>query len=180
MSTTNDILKEIISQSILLRIGQRSVLIIKQRTAKGDFLPGSHADAGKYSTTPFAMPIGAVQKKSVMHAMLKGKYNNDTLLYTSRSGRLWVAIKKGYKWLREQSQKQTANVDLRWSGKLMRSLKVTKVDVAKGEIEIDHSDERSRKIAEYHNVTGAGKSRKIRKYLGITDKELIQAAEELF
>ena len=62
----------------------------------------------------------------------------------------------------------------------MRSLKVTKVDVAKGEIEIDHSDERSRKIAEYHNVTGAGKSRKIRKYLGITDKELIQAAEELF
>lgn len=180
MATTEDILKEIVSSAILLQIGQRTVMVIKQRTSKGEFLPGSSSDAKDYSTKPFSMPIGAVQRKSVLNNMLKGKYEDDTQLFTSRSGRLWVAIKKGYKWMREQSNKQSENVDLRWSGRLMRSLKVIKVDTTKGEIEIDHSDSRNQKLAEYFNISGTGKSKKLRKYLGVTDEELLKAAEGLF
>lgn len=173
MATSEEILREVIGKALLLRIGKRAIAIINVRTSKGKFLPGSSPGAEKYSTKPFAMPIGAVSKKSVMFKMLKGKYDDDTQLFQSaKSKKLWVAIKKGYKWYREQSGRGSSIVDLVWSRKLRRSLTVLKTDIKTGLIEIGHSDKRSDQIAQYHNELGAGKSKKIRKYLGLTEDEL--------
>ncbi len=178
MSTTEEIIKEIIGKSLLLKIGQRSVVIIKKRVADGIFLEGSTPGAEKYSTKPFAMPIGAIKKKKLMMDILKGKHTDDTQLITSKkTGHLWVIIKKGYRWLREQSGKNFNKVDFTWTREFMRSLQVLKVN--KTEVEIGHRGERNKQLAKWHNVMGAGKSKKIRKYLALTDKELQQIAEKL-
>ena len=180
MATTDEIIKEVLSRALLLKIGAHSVVIIKKRVADGIFLPGSSADAENYSTKPFAMPIGAVQKKSVLLGILKGKYPDDAQLFRSKkSGKLWVVIKRGYKWLREQSAKKSDRVDLRWTGELMRSLRVLKVNDKEMEIEIGHEGARNDKLASFHDKLGAGKGRKIRKYLSFTEEELQSLANEL-
>ncbi len=176
----NAMIREIVNRSLLAKIGSRTVLIIKRRTAKGVFLKGSSAGGEKYSTKPFVMPIGAVKKKDVMMKMLKGGYGKeDVMIFKTKGGGTWALLKKGYKWLREQSGRQSERVDLRWSGTLMRSLRVIDVSPEKGEVVIGHGEARSRKIAEYHNVSGAGKGKTIRKYLGATEKEMIEILKGL-
>lgn len=129
MATSEEIIKEIIGKALLVKVGQRSVFIIKKRVADGIFLKGSSPGADKYSTKPFAMPIGAVKKKKVLLDILKGKHLDDTQIFTSKkSGKLWVVIKKGYKWLREQSGKNAGRVDLTWTREMMRSLQVLKIN----------------------------------------------------
>lgn len=178
MATREEIIQEIISHAILLRIGKRIILIIKQRTAKGIFLDGSSPNAGQYSTKPFAMPIGAIKKKALLNRIIKGKHDeeDETQLFTSKSGKMWVAIGKGYKWLREQSNKQSSNVDLRWTGQLMRSMTVN-VNADKGIIAIFHTGKRNKQLAEWFNVKGIGKSKKLKKYLAISEEELQNLAE---
>ncbi len=171
MATPEQIIKEILSNAILLRIGKQSIVIIKQRTAKGIFLEGSTPGSDQYSDKPFAMPAGALKKKDLFMKIKNGEVGDDAQFFTTKAGKLWVAIKHGYKWVREQSRKQSSNVDLRWTGGLMRSLAVN-VNVDKGIIAIYHRDKRTQQLAEWHNIKGAGKGKVIRKYLGLSEEEL--------
>src|SRR5574338_294312 len=170
--TKNEIFREIIQRSLMLKIGQHSVVIIKKRVADGIFLEGSSDGASQYSTKPFAMPTGAIKPRSLMLEIIKGKKGNDTQLFKSKSGRLWVVITKGYQWLRDQAGKPSTKVDMRWTSELMRSLTVLKVDAGNGIIEIGHKGKRNEDLAYWHNVAGAGRARKIRKWLMLTDDEL--------
>lgn len=170
--TKNEIFKEIIQRSLMLKIGQHSVVIIKKRVADGIFLQGSSDSASQYSTKPFAMPTGAVKPRSLMLDIIKGKRGNDTQLFKSKGGKLWVVITKGYKWLREQAGKQSSKVDMRWTSELMRSLNVLSVNPQTGEVVIGHKGKRNEDLAYWHNVAGAGRSKKIRKWLMLTDDEL--------
>ena len=179
MSTSEDIIREIVSQGLLLRIGQHAILIIKKRIADGIFEDGSTA-GNKYSTTPFSMPVGAIQKKSVMMKILKDQEEDDTELFKSKSGKLWVIIKHGYEWLRKESGKPFTQVDFRWTGELMRSMTVVRSDISSGEIEIGHTGTRNENIARWWNKEGAGRSRKLRKWLYITDDELKSMSEAEF
>ena len=176
MSAQEDIVKEIIGNAILMRIGQRSIVIIKQRTAKGIFLNGSTPGSDKYSEKPFSMPAGAVKKKDLFMKIKNGEFGDDAQLFRTKAGKLWVAIKKGYKWIREQSNRPTSNVDLWWTGSLMRSLKVQSVDVVNGTINIGHNDERTKQLAYWHNVSGTGKGKVVRKYLALSEEELEKLA----
>lgn len=176
MATQEEILHEILTRALLLRVGAHAVAIIKNRVNEGIFENGSDENASKYSTNPFKMPIGAIKKKSVMMQILKGKTVPDTYLFrSSKSGKLWVVIKNGYKWLREISQKKSESVDMRWTGEMMRSLKVTATNPAAGEITIAHDGERNAQLAQWHHQ-GAGKSKKVRKWLYLTEKELGEIA----
>lgn len=170
--TKNEIFREIIQRSLMLKIGQHSVVIIKKRVADGIFVEGSSDGASQYSTKPFAMPTGAVKPRSLMLDIIKGKKGNDTQLFKSKSGKLWVVIKKGYKWLREQAGKPTGKVDMRWTSEMMRSLNVLSVNAETGEIVIGHKGKRNEDIAYWHNVSGAGRSKRIRKWLLLTNTEL--------
>lgn len=170
--TKNQIFAEIIQRSLMLRIGQHAVVIIKKRVADGIFLEGSSDGASQYSIKPFAMPTGAIKPRSLMLSIIKGKQGDDTQLFKSNSGKLWVVITRGYKWLREQAGKPSGRVDMRWTSELMRSLSVLKIDAGSGTIEIGHRGARNDKIAYWHNVTGAGKAKRIRKWLMLTEDEL--------
>lgn len=170
--TKDDIFREIIQRSLMLKIGQHSVVIIKKRVADGIFLEGSSDAASQYSTKPFAMPTGAVRPRSLMLDIIKGKKGNDTNLFKSKSGKLWVVITKGYKWLREQAGKPSGKVDMRWTSELMRSLMVLNTDVDSGTITIGHKGKRNEDLAYWHNVAGAGRAKKIRKWLMLSNTEL--------
>ena len=179
MSTSKEIIKQIINKAIMMRVGERVIYIIKKRVADGQFLDGSSEGASEYSTKPFVMPIGAVKPKSVMMRMLKGKHDDDTQLFQTKKGKMWVLIKKGYKWYKEQSGRQTSTVDLTWSRELMRSLTVLSTNVEEGEIEIGHKGKRNEDLALWHNVTGAGRGKKKRIYLALSESELNRIADTL-
>lgn len=176
--TKNEIFREIIQRSLMLKIGQHSVVIIKMRVADGIFLEGSSDGSASYSTKPFAMPTGAIKPRSLMLRILKDdqkggdKFAGDVDLFTNKSGKLWAVITKGYKWLREQAGKPTGKVDMRWTSELMRSLNVLSVNAETGEIVIGHKGKRNEDIAYWHNVAGAGRSKRIRKWLMLTNSEL--------
>lgn len=176
--SNEDLVKEIIGRSLLLRVGAHVTAIIKARVQAGVFEDGSSTDAGQYSSKPFVMPIGAVKKKSVLMGILKNQYNEKTQLFRTKKGSLWVLVKDGYQWLREVSGKPSAKVDMRYTSEMMRSLKVLSVDPEKGEIIIGHDRKRNQQLAEWHHQ-GAGKSKKVRKWLYVTDKELQSIADGL-
>lgn len=167
MSTEHQILQEILKETVLRQIGVRAVSIIKNRR------PLVVEGEQKYSTTPFAMPVGAVKTKDVRMKIINGTYDDsDVQLFKSRTDRLWAVIKHGYAWLRKENNRNGGDIDMTWSGALMKSLTVTEVDASKGEVTIDHKDERSRQIALWQNVMGVGKKKTIHKYLVLTDDEL--------
>lgn len=170
--TKNDIFREIIQRSLMLKIGQHSIVIIKKRVADGIFLEGSSDGASQYSTKPFAMPTGAIKPRSLMLSILKGKKADDVQLFQTKTGKLWALIKNGYRWLREQAGKPSAKVDMRWTSEMMRSLMVLSADVETGEIVIGHKGKQNEDLAYWHNVAGAGRSKKIRKWLALTEDEL--------
>jgi hypothetical protein len=173
MGTNEDILREIIGHSLLLRVGAHAIAIIKQRVADGIFENGSTSGTDKYSTKPFAMPIGAIQKKDVLLKILKDKYDpeTETQIFTTKAGKKWVVIKKGYEWLRAQSGKPSTKVDMRWTGEMMRSLKVLDANPVTGELTIGHDGARNDQLAQWHHQ-GAGRSKVIRRWLYLTDDEL--------
>lgn len=176
MATQGEILKEIVGRALLLRVGNHAVAIIKTRVAQGIFGDGSDENASKYSDKPFAMPVGAIKKKSVLMEILKGKVPDESQLFKTKAGKLWVVIKHGYEWLRKESGKPSDKVDMRWSSEMMRSLTVLDANPATGEITIGHKGALNEQLSQWHHQ-GAGKSKKVRKWLYLTEKELGTIAE---
>lgn len=175
MNESNEIVREILTRALLLRVGAHAVAIVKNRVNEGIFENGSDDNASKYSTKPFSMPVGAVKPKKLMRDLLEGKDPDYTEVFKSKSGKLWVLLLNGYEWYREQNKKQTTHVDMRWTGEMMRSLKVISVNPEAGGIIIEHDGARNKQLSEWHHQ-GAGKSKKIRKWLYLTEKELGEIA----
>ena len=159
----------LINRQTLAELGQTSLFIIKKRTQQGRFLPGSSSGASSYSTKPFAMPAGALA--TGVFEQLDDTGEGST--FFTRSGSLWAVITGGYKRYRKMAGRQSSKVDLKFrSGPgMMNSLKVTKIDTRRKNVEIGFTDKESEQIAIYHQIQGAGKSKVIRKFVGHTKKE---------
>lgn len=160
--------------------------MIKRRTDKGDFLEGSSKGAGEYSEKPFVMPLGAMTKgnlKRIVNASENSRskffkdprFKNQFKLFTTRAGSLWVFVQGGYKKIREIAGKSTDAATLRWSGRYMRGLSLLSSRAALAEI--GWRDDENKKLASYHEVSGAGKARKLRKQLGLTEHELSELGD---
>lgn len=171
MNTNEEMLREIVGRALLLRVGTHVVAIVKQRVAESIFEDGSDANASKYSTKPFSMPIGAVKPNALKLALLKGKDPDFTEVFRTKAGKLWVLMTEGYKWYREQNKKPSEKVDMRWTSEMMRSLTVLDANPETGEITIGHKGARNEQLATWHHQ-GAGRSKKVRKWLYLTEKEL--------
>lgn len=57
------------------------------------------------------------------------------------------------------------------TGAMVASISVIKTDTANREIEIGFSDENAAKVAFYHNIGGAGQSRVLRRFMGLSDSQ---------
>jgi hypothetical protein len=73
-------------------------------------------------------------------------------------------------WKERKYPQFKGKVNLTRTGRMLRGLNDVAVD--KNEINIRFADQESAEIAYYHNVMGAGKAKVIRRFLGLTEKEL--------
>jgi hypothetical protein len=167
-------LQQILDNAVLLQIGQKVIAIIRARTLRGDFLPGSTSKG--YSTRDASMPWGALEERigkgnaSKVFRDIKsaGKDGNgDRIFLTSK--RMWVTLKGGYKRMREITGRETDRVTLNWTGHMMRSL-ATKADPSTSSVTIYFTDAEAERIASYH-YQGAGRNKIKRLFMGLADKE---------
>lgn len=153
----------------MLRAGKKAVFIIRRRTNKGWFLPGSSRNANQYSEKPFALPVGAANQMTQRKIMDSDNYHK----FTSKSGNLWLVAKKGYKDIRTLAGKQTDHVTMQWSGRYMRDFGIYRTVIGAGSshLEIGWKNPENQRLATFHEVMGAGKSKRLHKILGLLKKE---------
>ena len=114
------------------------------------------------------MPYGAVKTNSLKNELRR---NIDTgVVFTKGTNQLWILIKGGYKKYRELAGKDTSKVSLIWSGRMMRNLGI--LNAGENEATLGEKDADTKLLASYHNTMGAGKSKRLHKFLGFTDKEI--------
>ena len=170
--------KDIIDEVFMKQVGLHVLFVIKRRTLDGKFLPGSSPGAGEYSTKPFAMPSGAISKQLEGKIKKAGKDSpGDFQMFTSKAGTSWVVVKKGYKRIRELGGRPSDKVTMIWSGRYMKDLSVLSRE--RSAVEIGWKSDENKKLAEFHESMGAGKSRRLHKILGLT-KEEIAEVERIF
>ncbi|KAB2967526.1 hypothetical protein [Zoogloea sp.] len=163
----------IIDRVMVMRLSNAALVIIRERTLKGQFLEGSSPDAGEYSTKPFAMPYAAVATNSLKRELRR---NTETgVLFRQGNKQLWIVVKGGYKKYRELAGKDTSKATLTWTGRMMRNLGILNADDSSAILGMKDAD--TKQLALYHNVMGAGKSKKKRVFMGLTEAEKIRLAK---
>ena len=177
MKETDELKKELndfVENVLLKRLASGAIAVIRKRTQKGRFLEGSC----QYSTKPFAMPLGGLTKQLRSRIMQESKKHAGRFnLFTSKAGKLWVIVSGGYRKIRELAGKDTTNVSLSWTGRMMGNLGVLPAAGA-GSAEIGFKSREQEQKALYHNILGAGKSKKKHVFLYLTDKELDKIVKE--
>ncbi len=163
----------IVSRALLINLGTRVLYIIKERTLRGEFLPGS-TGTGQYSTTPMPLPLGALPARARSKSALRALTDSgEARLFTSlRSRRTWIILEGGYKRLRELAGRESDRVTLNWTGAMMRNLKILRTNEAEAYVELGFSEGRAARLATYHNELGAGRRKVTHRFLGLTDAEL--------
>lgn len=174
--TPQQLLDELVDQTLLFRLGTETIAIIRARTAQGKYLEGSTTQG--YSTKPAPMPLGGIRPKSAQAAVLKMLRDRDTSVsaFTSKAGKVWVTLQGGYRQLRELAGRTTDPVDLVWTGEMMRSIHIANIDVAHKSVTIGFSSTPAAERATFHHE-GAGRSRVKRIFLGLTSAELSSASK---
>lgn len=158
--------------------------LIEERTARGEYLPGSSPGAGQYSTKPFARPAAGLPRR--IRELLDD--TSDGSSFFTRAGTLWVVVERGYRWLREAMGLPTDRVTLDVTGDMMRAMSSRVTTTADGiTLEVGYiqgvSDDDALRIADFHQNQGVGPSKTIRRFVGLTDEEastvIAQLAESL-
>lgn len=135
--------------------------LIKQNTRVGIDADGQ--PFAPYSTLPFVRPAAGLQKKA-----LKSLEQSKLLTYfNTKEGKLWVLIQGGYAALKKAQYPGDNTVNLSAKGSMLRSLGVLSVDEGGGVIGFTRQEEAEK--ASYHILTGAGKRKTLRNFLGLSD-----------
>jgi hypothetical protein len=173
-----DALRNIVDNVIMAKAGTYGVTIIRRRVREGIYLDGSSDNATEYSSKPFAMPFGGLQT-SALKKQISGMKDNDAPKYfiSKSSGNIWILITGGYKQLREIAGKQTDKVTMTWSGRMMRNLKVLPDSATNRSVTVGFDDATAQRIANYHNIDGAGKSKRMHVFMNFTDDEKKKIAD---
>lgn len=138
------------------KAGFYAIELIEQQVEKGINEEGK---AYKYSEKPFAMPGKfANQKKLVKEGRLK--------TFTTKQGKLWTMVMGGYKDFRKLKNRNPEGDYLTFTGKMLNSLS-SRVESSSKVVIYFTSPEQSQK-AFWLTVSGAGKSRKLWKFFGLT------------
>lgn len=118
----------------------------------------------QYSQKPFYRPFSESIYKKL------GKSNKGKLyeIVTSKNGKKGMII-LGYDQYKKYMSPNTYNTYLTYTGSMLRSLTLIKID--NNQAIIGFTNRSDAEKAYYLNVSGAGKSRKLWKFLGITTKQ---------
>jgi hypothetical protein len=169
--------ERVVNRALLIQVGSQALLMIKERTLAGQFLPGSTGTSA-YSTTPMPLPWNRLQSAVRGSATLRNMIDSgEATVFTSKRGRKWIVLEGGYRKMRELAGKSTDHVTLSWRGTMLRDLKIKTVDVAGLRVDLGFTDTESERIASYHQELGAGRRRVTHKFMGFTEGEKDKLSE---
>ncbi len=157
----------VVDRMMVMRAANAGVAIIRERTTSGKFLEGSSAGAEQYSAKPFARPLGGLTRNTTKALLASGSE-----IFTSKNKSTWIVVAGGYKRFRELAGKDSSHVSLTWTGRMLRNLGIISADDT-GAV-ISEKDADMKKLATYHQVSGAGKSRRLHKFIGFTADEQVR------
>lgn len=150
----------------LQKVGMRALEMIEENIAAGRSYDGTKYS---YSTKPFARPVGKLpgRKKFQAEGRLK--------MFTTKQGHLWAVVTGGYKDWRAMNKLNPNGDYLQATGAMLRNLSVVEVDDEK--VRLGFTDPTQRRKALWLEVTGAGRSRRLWKFLGLSDTQQQELAE---
>lgn len=158
-------------------ITQLIISRIIQNTSKG--IDSKGIAFKQYSFKPFGLPAAAFFKFIGVTALKR--LNKNDYSYYKKNGSLWILIKGGYlqlKRARFKTGETTPNLQvIGMRGGMLGSL-TYKVQNANTSI-IQFSNQRASTLAYYHNEVGAGKSKVIRHFLGLPDKDIKELKQHI-
>lgn len=166
-----DLKNRVVDNVMMVRLGAKGIAIIRKRTLEGRFLTGSSPNADEYSTKPLPLPFGKFTRATQKEVLKRQLQTGEFRIFTNRkSGNTWIIIEGGYKKFRELAGKPTDNVVMTWSGRMLRNLGITRS--GEQDVELGFSEAGSKQLALYHNVMGAGKSKRKHVFMGFDEKEI--------
>lgn len=153
-------------REVLWRVGQRALQMIEDNIRDGvDYQGAKYA----YSTNPFARPAGRIKGRKKLEE--EGRLKS----FTTAKGKLWVVVTGGYKdWRAIQGLNPDGDF-LQASGRMMRNLQV--LPTSADTVRIGFTDPEQAKKALWLSVTGAGRSRKLWRFLGLRPQQERELAE---
>ena len=167
-----------IPQDILGHLANRALEMVNEQIAAGRDIDGKPYE---YSEKPFTRPLA---RSGIPKANMKGLEKSDEIgIFKTKAGKPWMVVFGGYKKLREYAGRSTTSDFLNFSGKTLSAL--TSKPSGADMIKLGFTNARAAEIAFYLNVSGAGRSRKLWKFMGLTKEnqeilkdELIQLLQE--
>lgn len=158
----------IVDRIIVMKAANLGLVIIRERTTSGKYLPGSSPGVEEYSTNTFARPLGGLGKQ-FQNALLK---SNSVEVFKKDGGSTWITITGGYKKFRELAGKESSKVSMIWTGRMMRNLGI--LNAANDSATLGFKSAEEKQKAEWHNILGAGKSKRKHVFMGFTDSEKLR------
>jgi hypothetical protein len=151
-----------IDQTTLAGLATRSLYYLNKQIDAGVDIDGKPY---QYSTKPFARPRGGIPFKQSLKSLVK----SGRLTEFKRGGKHWVVFLGGYKDFRSITGRNPDGDFLEFTGKLRQSI-IAKPNSDGRSIKIGFSSAKQATLAYYFNFSGVGKSRKLWKFLGLTEE----------
>lgn len=142
---------------LLEKIGFKAIELINEQVAAGIDADGKPY---QYSSKSFAMPAG---KKKFPKSLEK---EGRLIKFTNRKGKLWQIVKGGYKDWRKINNRNPEGDFLVWSGKMLKSMSARAEQGNRAVVYFSSASEAQK--AYWLNISGAGRSRKLWKFFGLT------------
>lgn len=160
------------SRATFQKIGSIALQMINENIRAGKSYDG---EMFRYSENPFWRPYDPTIAKKLG----KPGEREDGALYkllTNKDGKLSMLV-FGYKAYKAKIYPDSAGDFLTATGKMLRNLQITKIDESAGVVTLGFTDPEQEKKAFYLNVSGAGPSRKLWRFLGLTKAQETELAE---
>lgn len=167
-------MKVIISGNLLKKAAATVISNIKRRTSEGKDKEGRPFQS--YSRKPFGMPAGAFFNETTKLQRKRLTAGGDLQFYISkRTKKRWVLIDGGYanyKYSRFPNRFSKVDLQVRGNrGGMLGAIQMKDIDEKEHSVTIAFSSSEAARLAYYHNVSGASRSRVKRKFFGLTTEE---------
>ena len=161
-----------IPREILTELARKALEMTHAQIASGKDIDGNPYS---YSTRPFVRPAG---KSGIPASDLKRleKSGEISLFKSKQSGKLWMMVHGGYKSLRTLAGRNPEGDFLAGTGNMLASM--TSRPQGDNSVVMGFANQRSAEKAFYLNVAGAGKGRKLWRFMGLTKENIDLIADE--
>jgi hypothetical protein len=152
---------------LIEKVGFKALELIGEQIGRGIDMDDNQY---RYSEKPFAMPAGGKKLPKALE-----KSGRLRKFVSRRSGKLWQIVTGGYKDWRRINKRSPDGDFLVWSGSLLKSMSCRAQSDTKAVLYFTSAKQAQK--AFWLNVSGAGESRKLWKFFGLTTSNQKRLAE---